>query len=72
MTLLTTKQAATRLGVTTRRVVAMIQADQLPAEKFGRDYIIKEKDLKLVEGRKVGRPRKEKKSDGVEEGKQGG
>jgi len=24
--------------------------------KFGRDYMIKEKDLKLVENRKVGRP----------------
>ena len=59
MNLLTTKEAAERLGITPRRVVAMIQAEQLPAEKFGRDYMIKEKDLKLVEVRKVGRPRKD-------------
>ena len=58
MNLLTTKEAAERLGITPRRVIAMIQAEQLPAEKFGRDYMIKEKDLKLVEDRKVGRPRK--------------
>ncbi|HEX7176697.1 MAG TPA: helix-turn-helix domain-containing protein [Pyrinomonadaceae bacterium] len=58
MNLLTTKEVAERLGVTPRRVLAMIQAEQLPAEKFGRDYMIKEKDLKLVEDRKVGRPRK--------------
>jgi excisionase family DNA binding protein len=57
--MLTTKEAAERLGVTPRRVLAMIQAEQLPAEKFGRDYVIQEKNLKLVENRKVGRPRKD-------------
>jgi excisionase family DNA binding protein len=59
MNMLTTKEAAERLGITPRRVLAMIQAEQLPAEKFGRDYLIKEKDLKLVEDRRVGRPRKD-------------
>jgi hypothetical protein len=29
-----------------------------PAEKFGRDYAIKEGNLKLVQIRKPGRPRK--------------
>jgi hypothetical protein len=29
----------------------------LPAQKVGRDYIIREEDLKLVEDRKPGRPR---------------
>ena len=58
MNLLTTKEVAERLGVTPRRVVAMIQAGRLPADKFGRDYMIKEKDLKQVEDRKVGRPPK--------------
>jgi excisionase family DNA binding protein len=61
MNLLTTKEAAERLGITPRRVVAMIKAKQLPAEKFGRDYMIKAKDLKLVEDRKVGRPLKQEK-----------
>jgi excisionase family DNA binding protein len=58
MTRLTTKEVADLLGITTRRVTALIQAHQLPAEKFGRDYLINPKDLKLVSNRKAGRPRK--------------
>jgi excisionase family DNA binding protein len=58
MDFLTTKQAAERLGITPRRVQALIEAGRLPAQKFGRDYMIQEKDLKLVAERKVGRPKK--------------
>jgi excisionase family DNA binding protein len=58
MGFLTTKQAAKRLGITPRRVQALIEAGRLPAQKFGRDYMIQEADLKLVEERKVGRPKK--------------
>lgn len=58
MNLLTTKQAAERLGVTVQRVHALINAERLPAEKVGRDYLIKESALKLVAVRKVGRPAK--------------
>jgi len=58
MDFITTKEAAERLGITRRRVVALVTSGRLPATKFGRDYMIKEKDLKLVENRKVGRPRK--------------
>lgn len=61
MDFLTTKQAAEKLGITPRRVQALIEAGRLPAQKFGRDYMIKEKDLKLVEDRKVGRPKKTEK-----------
>ncbi len=56
MKLLTTPAAAARLGVSVTRVQQMIVAGQLPAEKMGRDYFIKEDDLKLVENRKPGRP----------------
>lgn len=56
--LLTTLQAAEKLGVTAGRVRQMIVDGQLPATKMGRDNFIKESDLKLVEGRKVGRPSK--------------
>lgn len=56
MNLLTTKQAAERLGVTSVRVCAMIAAGRLPAERFGRAYMIKEGDLKLVADRRPGRP----------------
>jgi hypothetical protein len=41
-------------------VVALVTAGRLPASKFGRDYMIKEADLKLVKDRRVGRPKKEK------------
>ncbi len=56
--LLNTRQAAVRLGVTIRRVRALIEAGRLPSQQFGRDHLIKESDLKLVEDRKPGRPRK--------------
>jgi excisionase family DNA binding protein len=58
MNLLTTKEVAERLGVKVRMVQLLIQSGRLPATKFGRDYMIKEGDLKLVEYRKVGRPKK--------------
>lgn len=58
MKLLTTKEVAGRLGVSVRRVHALIQAERLAAEKFGRDYMIKEEDLKPVQNRKPGRPSK--------------
>lgn len=58
MKLLTTKEAAARLGISVMRVQQLIWDGRLPAEKMGRDYFIKEDDLKLVEDRKPGRPRK--------------
>jgi excisionase family DNA binding protein len=61
MKMLTTKEVAERLGVSVRRVHALIQDGRLPAQKYGRDYLIEEKDLKLVTERKVGRPRKSEK-----------
>jgi excisionase family DNA binding protein len=60
MKLLSTKQVAEKLGVSLRRVQAMITAGKLPAEKLGRDYFVREEDLKLVTvyGR-AGRPPKQ-------------
>ncbi len=55
---LTTKEAAEKLGVTPARVRQLVLAGDLPAEKFGRDLMIKEADLKLVEERPMGRPPK--------------
>jgi excisionase family DNA binding protein len=63
-TLLTTPQVAERLGVTVRRVQALIKDGRLPSQQFGRDHLIREGDLKLVENRKPGRPRKEVKHKG--------
>jgi excisionase family DNA binding protein len=56
MKLLTTEEAAERLGVTSVRVRAMILAGRLPAEKFGHVHMIREEDLALVADRKPGRP----------------
>ena len=55
---LTTKEVAERLGISVTRVQQLILAGRLPAEKKGRDYFIKDEDLKLVADRKPGRPRK--------------
>ncbi len=56
--LLDTKQAGKRLGISPLRVRQLISNGRLPATKFGRDWMIKEKDLVKVQDRKPGRPKK--------------
>jgi excisionase family DNA binding protein len=56
--LLTTEQVAEKLGVSASRVRQFIIDGRLPAIKLGRDNLIRETDLKLVEDRKAGRPPK--------------
>jgi excisionase family DNA binding protein len=58
MKLISTKEAAEKLGVSTLRVQQLIWDGRLPANKIGRDYVIQETDLKLVANRKPGRPSK--------------
>lgn len=61
--LLTTYQAAKILGVNDSRIRQLILNGLLPATKLGRDWIVQEKDLgKVANRRKVGRPRRPKKS----------
>lgn len=60
--LLTTKQAAEKLGISDARIRQMILKGQLPAQKFGHIHMILESDLVLVRERKAGRPTA-KKSD---------
>lgn len=56
---LTTKEAAEKLGVSVRQIQTLISQKRLPAEKRGRDWFIKEKDLELVKHRPItGRPKK--------------
>lgn len=57
---LTTTQVAEKLGVSLRRVQALIADGRLPSMQIGREHLIKESDVKLVENRTVGRPKKEK------------
>lgn len=56
MKLITTADAAKRLGVHRTRVNVLIREGRLPAQQIGRAYLIDEKDLALVSERKVGRP----------------
>lgn len=44
------------MSISVRRVQALIAAGRLPAQKIGNSYAIDEADLKLVHGRKNGRP----------------
>lgn len=53
---LTTKQASEILGVSRRRVIALIEQGKLKARKFSNVYIIAPKDLEAVRERKTGRP----------------
>ena len=58
MKIISTAEAAKRLGVTQSRVQKMITAKRLKAIKVGREWLIDPKDLDAVKDRKVGRPRK--------------
>jgi excisionase family DNA binding protein len=59
MKLISTAEAAEKLGVHITRVQVLIRQGRLPAQKVGRNYVIDEGDLKLVENRKPGRPKKQ-------------
>jgi excisionase family DNA binding protein len=56
--LLSVAEAAEKLGVTRARVNQFISENRLPAQRIGRSFVIKEKDLTLIENRKTGRPAK--------------
>jgi excisionase family DNA binding protein len=57
-TVLDTKTAAKELGISPRRVQALITAGKLPAQILGGTYIINRADLAKVRNRKPGRPKK--------------
>ncbi len=54
--LISSKEAAERLGLSLRRVQALITDGRLPAQKIGNSYVVNEKDLELVKERIPGRP----------------
>jgi excisionase family DNA binding protein len=64
MRIISTREAAKRLNVTPDRVRKMIEAKRLKAIKVGREWLIDPRDLDAVKDRKVGRPRKARKSLG--------
>ncbi len=57
-TLLTTTEAADRLGLTVRAVQKMIEAGRLTAQKMGRDYFIDPRALENIPKQAAGRPPK--------------
>jgi excisionase family DNA binding protein len=58
MKLITTADAAERLGIHQTRVQVLIRGGRLPAQMLGGTYVINEDDLRLVADRKPGRPPK--------------
>jgi excisionase family DNA binding protein len=60
MKLIGTKEASSRLAISQQRIQALIKVGRLPAEKVGRDWLIKEVDLERVRNRPIGRPPKKK------------
>ncbi len=56
--LLTTSEAADRLGLTVRAVQKMIEAGRLAARKVGRDYLIAPAALAHIPKQAAGRPPK--------------
>jgi excisionase family DNA binding protein len=54
--LLSTREAAARLGISADRVRQLIRAGRLPAQRLGRDWYIQPADLALVAVRTPGRP----------------
>jgi excisionase family DNA binding protein len=56
--LITTADAAKKLKVSPRRVIALIESGRLPATRLGHVYAIKASDLALVKVRPTGRPKK--------------
>jgi excisionase family DNA binding protein len=57
-TLITTSEAASRLGLTVRAVQKMIEAGRLEAQKMGRDYFIEAGALENISRIVPGRPPK--------------
>lgn len=55
--LLSTVEAAERLGVTSRRIVALITSGKLRATRVGRSWVIKASDLAAVQDRPQGWPK---------------
>ena len=64
MSLVTTKEAARNLGVTSARVRQLIKDGRLTAEKRGRDHLIEDEEVERFRrqgrrsGPKGGRPRR--------------
>ncbi|MBI1763127.1 MAG: helix-turn-helix domain-containing protein [Acidobacteria bacterium] len=67
MNLLGTQQAADKLGVSVRRILALIYEGKLAAQQIGREYVIQESALANVTiYGKPGRPKKTDEAEAIE------
>lgn len=66
--LITTAEAADRLGLTIRAVQKMIEAGRLTARKVGRDYLIDPDALENIPKQAPGRPPKSSRKNGNRKG----
>jgi excisionase family DNA binding protein len=57
--LLTVSDVSERLGITPHGVRALIRKGNLKAERLGRDYVIRESDLKTMKRPGMGRPKRD-------------
>ena len=55
--MMSAKQAAAELGISQRRVLQLIRAGRLPAQRVGWGWVIMSKDLEKVRYRPVGWPK---------------
>jgi excisionase family DNA binding protein len=55
---ITASEAAKILNISKTRVLQLINLNIIPAERVGRQFVLKDKDVKAARGRKPGRPRK--------------
>jgi excisionase family DNA binding protein len=58
MQLISTSEAAKKLGIHITRVQVLVRQGRLPAVMVGGKYVLKESDLKRVADRRAGRPSK--------------
>lgn len=63
--LITTREASTIIGVTIRRVQALIKSGKLPAERIGRDWMIRRADAEKHQPERGGRPKREAGPQGI-------
>ena len=61
----TTKEAAQRLGISMRRVNALVASGDLEAQRFGRSWMLDERSVheRAERGRTAGRPKMNEKNE---------
>lgn len=67
--LLTTLEAAERIGVSRARVLQLIAEGQLPARRLGSQWVVRAQDVDAFERQPVGYPKGRPRTEGGDSGK---